>query len=394
MESLSKKSSVPYGVIIAVCAFVLFIFGGVFAANVHASSKQPDSSERLITIHDNGHDRGILTKADTLREAFKKAHIRIDKNDLVEPSLDDTLVASNYEVNIYRARPVTVVDGAIQKKIMTAYRTPEQIVDQAGLDLHDEDRTQMDAPTNMVSHGAGVRLTIDRATAFTLVLYGKKTEAYTQAATVGDMLKEKGITLGEKDELSVAKDTPITAGMTVKLWRNGKQTVTEEEKIPFETEKIRDANRPVGYHEVKTPGVNGEKTVTYEIVMQNGKEVDRKEIQSVVTKKPKKQVEIIGTKVSLPPGSHEDWMASGGISAGDYGYVNYIFMHESSWNPAARNPIGYVGLGQTSEANLSAACPQWESDPICQIRFFDGYATSRYGSWSAAYDFKASHGWW
>jgi hypothetical protein len=128
--------------------------------------------------------------------------------------------------------------------------------------------------------------------------------------------------------------------------------------------------------------------------MQNGKEVSRKEIQSVVVTQPTKQVEVIGTKVSLPPGSHEDWMRAAGMSPDNFGYINYIFMHESGWNPASSNGGMYVGLGQTNPANLSAACPQWQSDPICQIRFFNGYAVSRYGSWSGAYDFKASKGWW
>ena len=50
------------------------------------------------------------------------------------------------------------------------------------------------------------------------------------------------------------------------------------------------------------------------IEMKNGVEMSRKEIASVVTKEPKKQIEIAGTKVSLPSGSHSDWMSAAGIS--------------------------------------------------------------------------------
>lgn len=298
MNSLLKKTPVPYGAIAAVCAFVFLLFGIITAANVYASPQEPANGERLITIHDNGHDRGILTRATTLREAFTEAGIRIDENDLVEPGIDETLVANNYEVNVYRARPITIVDGAVQTKVMSAYRTAKQIVEQANMVLQDEDNTTMDAPANMVQHGTGVRLVVDRATPFTLVLYGKKTAAYTQGTTVAEMLEEKGITLGSQDTLSVSEDAAIATGMTVELWRNGKQTITEEQEVSFEIEKIQDADREVGFREVKTPGVKGKKMVTYEIVMKNGAELERKEIQSVVTAEPTTEVVIVGTKMT------------------------------------------------------------------------------------------------
>jgi hypothetical protein len=82
----------------------------------------------------------------------------------------------------------------------------------------------------------------------------------------------------------------------VELWRNGKQTITEEVDIQFDTEQVQDADRPVGYREIKTPGVPGKRTVTYEIEMKNGVEVSRNEINSVTTKEPVSQVETIGVK--------------------------------------------------------------------------------------------------
>jgi uncharacterized protein YabE (DUF348 family) len=281
---------------------LIFLFVGLFlTAQTYASPPAapiPAAGERLITIHDNGHDRGILTRATTLREAFESSGIPVDSNDLVEPGIDETLIASNYEVNVYRARPVTIVDGSVRVKVMSPYQTPMQITQQAGIALHDEDLTTMQANANMVADGAGVTLTIDRATPFTFVIYGKITTAYTKETTVGAMLAKKGVKIASNDTLSVAAETPITAGMTVELWRNGVQTITEEKEIPFEIEKIQDADRDVGFKELKTAGQKGMRTVTYEIDMKNGQEVHRKEIQSVVTKESKKQVEVVGTKMT------------------------------------------------------------------------------------------------
>jgi uncharacterized protein YabE (DUF348 family) len=298
MRSILREPTTPFGAVIAACFLLIIAFTIFITSHVQAQSLIPDAGQRLITIHDRGIDKGILTRATTLRAAFAEASIQTDVNDMIEPGLDEVLSAKTYDVNIYRARPITIIDGTTRQKVMSSYQTSRQIAEQAGVTLQNEDITAMSANSDMVSEGAGVTLTIKRATAFTLVLYGTKTPAYTQAATVGEMLSQKGITLGGEDTLSVTSATPMRAGLSVELWRNGKQTATEEQDVSFATEKIKDVDKEVGFKEVKTPGEKGKRTVTFEIEMKNGKEVGRKEIQSVITKEPKKQVEVIGAKMT------------------------------------------------------------------------------------------------
>lgn len=293
MRVISPKVSPFY--LFLLCLAVGF---GVLGTLLMPKTYAVDAGERLIMIHDRDTDHGLITRANTLRQVFTEANIRLDKNDRVEPGLDEELVASSYQVNIYRARPVVIVDGPVKQLVMSAYQTPKQIAGHAGITLRDEDKASVDFSNNFVSDGASIRMTIDRATPVALTLYGKSETVYTQAATVGDFIKEKNIRLGEKDDMSVADTTPITAGMQLSIWRNGKQTVTQEEDVAFETQKIQDANREVGYKQVNTPGVAGKKMVTYEIIMQDGKEVSRSIIQSVVTKQPVQQVETVGSKLT------------------------------------------------------------------------------------------------
>lgn len=288
-----------YGIVIALLSSFFVGMGIVaIAGQVDAQSPIPAAGQRLITLHEGNLEKGILSDAPTLRQVFEEANIPIDPNDTVEPGLDEQLIAKSYDVNIYRARPVTVVDGAVRQRVMSPYQTPKQIAAHAGITLRDEDVATLDANTNMVSEGAGIQLSIDRAIEFSFVLYGKRMTAYTQATTVGEMLKEKEITMGPEDTLSASLDAPMIQGMSVELWRNGKQTVTEEKDVPFATEKKKDMDREVGYRKVETPGENGKRMVTYEIEMRNGQEVGRVEIQSTVTKEPKKQIEVVGGKAS------------------------------------------------------------------------------------------------
>lgn len=296
MTHMFQRINTPVGKVIVAAIATLFVMVIFFATQAGAATPDTAKNGRLVTVHDRGDEKVILTHAQTIADALKEADVTLDARDTVEPRLDETLVATDYTVNIYRARPVVVVDGPVRQKIMTAYQTAEQISQDAGIEIHDEDKTALKASEDIVSDGAGLQLVIDRATPFTLVLYGKKTTAYTQEKTVGDMLTSKNITLEANDTLSIDKDTDMTGGMTVEIWRNGKQTVTEDREIPFDTEKIQDADREVGYKQVQTPGVKGKKTVSYEVEMRNGKEISRKEIQSVVTSQPKKQVEVVGAK--------------------------------------------------------------------------------------------------
>ncbi|AHB41938.1 transglycosylase-like protein [Candidatus Saccharibacteria bacterium RAAC3_TM7_1] len=276
---------------------------GLFALLMipHAQAA-PASGERLITIHDRGREKGIITHANTLRAVFKEARVTLDKNDIVEPGLDETLVTNSYQVNIYRARPIVIVDGTARRLVMSAYQTPSQIAEHAGVILQDEDTATLQMASNLLRDGASEEMIIDRAVPVQLILYGKESTVYTQATTIEQFLKEKRITIGAKDTVSKAATAGITPNMKLEIWRNGKQTVTKEEAVAFETEEIQDANRKVGYRQVKAAGVKGKKMVTYEIVMKNGREVSKKTIQTVIIKQPSKQVEVVGAKFKYTGG--------------------------------------------------------------------------------------------
>ena len=398
MEVIPRKSSTVRVRVIALFCLAVLTISVLLATYVQAASQQqtPRYGQRLIAIHDRGHDRGILTYAGTLREAFAEAGIHLDPNDMVEPGLDQPLAATNYEVNIYRARPVTIVDGTVRKKVMSPHQTAQQIAEQAGVELQKEDTTEITANTDMVSQGAGVQLSIDRAVPLTLILYGEKTTVYTQVATVAELLEEKKIQLEANDTLSVPLTIKITKNMTIEIWRNGTQTITVEEEMDFPIEQQEDADRPVGYREIQTPGEKGKRKVTYEINRQNGQEISRKEIQSITIQEPKKQIEIIGTKPKHLPytgsGTKTEWLAASAIPQSAWGAADFIVSQESGWNPNAVNSSsGACGLAQALPCSKVPGNPY---DPVNSLNWMNGYVMGRYGSWEAAVEFKRAKGWY
>lgn len=383
---MSEKTKKLSSVIISVFSIAGLLVGALSHSQIVSAASVGDG-ERLITIHDRGEEKSLISHHDTLREVFDEAEIDVDPNDIVEPGLDETLPGNNYQVNIYRARPVVIVDGASQLRVMSAHQTPRKIAENAGIVLQDEDEAQMTVTNNPLVGGLGVKMVIDRATPVNLVLYGKKEKVYTQATTVSDFLEEKDITLAEKDTLSVDRDRSITPGMKVEIWRNGKQVVTVDEAIAYQVEQIQDSDREAGYRKVTTPGVKGKKAVTYEIIRKNGKEISRKALRTVVIKQAKKQVEIVGIKQKSLSGNCASWMKAAGIN--DMASANYLIGQESGCNPYAVNPTsGACGVGQEHPCGKSGCAL---GDGACQVRWMNSYVLGRYGSWANAANYHRAH---
>ena len=390
------KQALSYRLLWAVCLFVFAVLA-VGATTVGAEEPSPSGEQRLITVYDQGEEKTFLTNKTTVGDALRNEGIHIEETDLVEPRVSTKLAASNYQVNIYRARSVVVHDGSIKVQVLTAEQSPRRIMEIGGLKMYDEDLTTLELSRNpLTDGGAGLQLFVDRATPFMFNLYGKTFEARSQATTVGDMLKEKSIILGEKDGQSVPNDTPLVAGMSISVWRDGKQTVTQEVAIAKPIEEVKDADREIGFREVRTPGTDGKRQVTFEIEIRNGQEVSRKEIASVTTQEPVKEVVVVGAKSRIAPytggGSKDEWLTAAGIPREHWGYAEAIVQKESGWNPNALNASsGACGLAQALPCSKVPGNP---FNPVDSLRWMNGYVTGRYGGWAGAYNFWMANRWY
>ena len=91
-------------------------------------------------------------------------------------------------------------------------------------------------------------------------------------------------------------------------------------------------------------------------------------------------------------GSKDEWLRASGIAESDWGYVDYIVSKESSWNPNATNASsGASGLVQALPCGkVPGSC----FNPVDNLKWANGYAVGRYGSWAQAYAFWTSNHWW
>ena len=352
------------------------------------------SDSRVVSLTVDDKKQTVPTRAATVKDLLSRLDIAVGTDDIIEPKLDTPIIADNLQITVRHAKPVTIVDGNHRVTILSAHVQPRLVVQQAGVTLAPEDGIQLDAPVDVTTEQVlGQKVVIDRATPANINLYGNAIPVKTRAKTVGDLLDQKGIKPIAGDTVDPARNTPVSANIQVFVVRKGKKVITEQIAIPAPVTYVDDPNYANGAQVVTDPGSDGKKLVTYEIEMQNDKEVSRRIIQEVVAAEPVRRIVSRGTKVLLT-GDKASWLAASGIPSSQYAAVDFIIGHESGWRPGAINASRCIGLGQSCGSGLANACPAWQADPVCQLGFFTNYANRRYGSWNGAYDFWIANRWW
>ena len=79
------------------------------------------------------------------------------------------------------------------------------------------------------------------------------------------------------------------------------KTTTETQSIPFDSKTVDDSSLDKGTTKVTTVGVNGVKTLTYQITYSDDKQTDKKLIKEEITQQPVTQVTSNGTYVKPQP---------------------------------------------------------------------------------------------
>jgi uncharacterized protein YabE (DUF348 family) len=77
-----------------------------------------------------------------------------------------------------------------------------------------------------------------------------------------------------------------------------KTTVTSTVSVPFATRRVTDPTLSTGTTRVRTRGVAGVKTLTYEVTSTNGVQTSKRLLRTTVTRAPVTQVVVIGTKAA------------------------------------------------------------------------------------------------
>lgn len=407
VRRLRIASRHPFAVPVAVFGVLFLLAGiGVFILHQTGTSLQTEGNDIVIISHD--HQIQIVPSHEaTVGALLAKLDIAVNAGDVVEPALSTPIHQDDFRINIYRAAPVKIVDGSSAVYGYSAATTPRSIATQTGLTVYPEDSFTAAPVQNFLTERAlGSVVTIDRSIPVTLNVNGFAAATRTRAKTVGDFLKEKKIDLGSTGSVEPAATALLAAGQEVHVVRDGTGVASVTETIDMPVQTIQDDTLAYGTSAVRQQGSAGQRVLTYRTVVQGGKVISQTLLQDVVTVQPVTQIVVVGTSLSGIKGD----MALAGIAASDYQYADYIISHESGWCPTkwqgeygtcpayhgtpGSASVGYGLCQATPGYKMASAGDDWATNPITQLRWCSGYATSRYGGWYAAYShWLTYHNW-
>ncbi|MBX4190716.1 ubiquitin-like domain-containing protein [Candidatus Saccharibacteria bacterium] len=380
----------PYLIPIFGLVLAIAVVGLIFYSKGGKTYVQTDY--HVVYVFHNGQKRTIDTEAPTVGELISRLNLHLIPQDVVEPADDTPIVEDNFRINIYHARPVTIVDSANKTVTLTAQKSARVVAQSAGLKVNPEDIASFsrgDLKNNVI----GEQVIISRATPINLNLYGTQVPSYTQAHTVEQMLAEKHIKLDNGESVEPGLKTPIEPNMQIFVLAKGSKVETVEESIPFPTQKVNDFSLSFGTTVVRQKGTPGKQAVTYLLTAHKDGSAERKVIQKAIIQIPVAQIEAIGATIAIG-GDKTAIMAQAGIAPGDYAYANFIISHESGWRVTAANPSGAYGLCQALPGSkMSSAGGDWQTNPITQLHWCSGYA-AKFGGWGGAYNYWLAHHYW
>ncbi|MDB5178674.1 MAG: transglycosylase-like protein [Patescibacteria group bacterium] len=295
------RNLVAIGILITIVSF------GFSSGRLPVSPAANADSQRMVSLYVDGQKRLFATDGTSVGDILSRAGVKLTATDLVEPGLKTAVPKGQFNINVYRARPVLVGDGARTYHLSSAYQSPRLLAKAAGITVYPEDTYRTEVITNVVENGAiGEKINITRAKPFVVTVDGHTRTLRTQAKTIGDALKSANIALGLKDTVSQPLAAPVLPGASLSITRVTEALATLTETIPRPVKVIQDPAMLKGQTNVKTEGADGQKTITYRIHYQNGIETGREQIQLVSQSAPAARVVTEGTKV-LFSGSVEYW---------------------------------------------------------------------------------------
>lgn len=133
-----------------------------------------------------------------------------------------------------------------------------------------------------------------------LLVDGERRVIETQAPTVGELLREQKIILGDQDRVEPPDYTPIERTATVQIVRVRIKTETAREPLQFERIYTREENLPEGQVRVARLGANGEAEIDFQVTYEDGREVSRREIARRVLQAAVDELLLIGTQGTVP----------------------------------------------------------------------------------------------
>ncbi|WP_406677438.1 ubiquitin-like domain-containing protein [Neomoorella carbonis] len=147
----------------------------------------------------------------------------------------------------------------------------------------------LDAPVTK-----GMVVTVKRAVPVKIIADGREKELLTPPATVAEVLNKAGVTLQPEDRVTPDLATTVKAGDTIKVTRVTYKVETVNSEIDYQVERRPDGAIEKGITRIVQRGQKGILEETYRIVYEDGQEAGRELVATRVVKEPVPEIIAVG----------------------------------------------------------------------------------------------------
>ncbi|WP_315119126.1 G5 domain-containing protein [uncultured Clostridium sp.] len=237
---------------------------------------------------------------------------------------------------------VTVVIDGEERNFTTYESTFDKALKNVNIEIYEKDKIDKDLSSKIAKKD---RIDIKRAVNLKVIVDNKELNIKSAENNIGSMLNAENITLKPEDKVLPGIESELSEGMNVEVVRVETKVVTSTAPINFKTTIKKDNDLLKSKTKVLQAGKNGEKEITTSVVYENGKEVSRKIVKEVVTKKPTDKIVVQGTLSPMYASRGSSSQANSTsftVKATAYWAVHGVgTTYTASGKKAVRNPDGY-----------------------------------------------------
>lgn len=365
------------------------------------------AARKNITLDVDGQTRTVTTFASSVEGLLAEEGIEVGDQDEVSPALDASLDSVNTVTVRYAKQIQILADGETETVWTNAADAPEAL----SLLQARGDTVELVASRSLNSTRAEIPLSLSLDSAVRILVDGRTVQVPAGHHVLGDMLTAHGIELGQNDRVRIRyQDTTADGTVTVVVQRVTIKFEVVTESVAFAKETVQDSKQYTSYKKVTTAGVNGQRTLTQEVVLVDGEEESRTTVNTTVDKQPVTEVTTVGTKKkptftvpntpTIPAGEAQEiayqHVKARGWGEGEFTCLVNLWKRESGWNYKAHNKrSGAYGIPQALPGSkMASAGADWKTNPETQIKWGLKYISGRYKTPCGAWQHFLNKGWY
>ncbi len=217
----------------------------------------------------------------------------------------------DYQLVVRKAVNLQIEDEGQTTSILSSAETLAQALEENGIVLKEGDRIQPELETVLVSD---LDVVIQRAKPVAIDMQDESIAVQTAAKTVAEVLVEAGLSLQGADYSIPDAQSLIPEDGHIRVVRVREEFTLTQTNIPFSVDYIQSDQVELDQREVVQAGEFGVEVTRTRVIYEDEQEVSRVEEVTWVAKEPKDQLTGLGTQVVVrtmdtPNGPIEYWRA-------------------------------------------------------------------------------------